>query len=170
MIYPIAVEISFNQSLYWANESIGVIQPVLHLSNPSLTNIMVEVFTTDITAFGKWLYCDNDMERLCITTGANVDYGFRPYQVTILAGNITSVPFDVKIKNDDILEDNETFRLTINISSLPGCINYAVPYQATVVIVDDDGKFIDNQFYFKILYFVWEDQRDKNILINAIAM
>ena len=76
-----------------------------------------------------------------------MDYGPGPYQVTIPAGNI-SVTFDVKIYDDNILEANETFSLTINVSSLPGCIDYAVPYQATVMIVDDDGKFIENQFYF----------------------
>ena len=53
LIYLIAIEISFTQSSYNANESTGVIQPVLNLSNPSMTDIMVEVFTTDITAFGK---------------------------------------------------------------------------------------------------------------------
>ena len=47
--------------MYSANESTGVIQPVLHLSNPSLTDIMVEA---TISTFGKKLYCDNDMVRL----------------------------------------------------------------------------------------------------------
>ena len=30
--------------------------------------------------------------------------------------------------------------MTINASSLPGCANRGNPYQATVTIVDDDGK------------------------------
>ena len=125
--------------MYWANKSTGVIQPALHLNNPSLTDIMVEA---NISAFGKTLYCDNDMVRLHVAihnsyryiTRANVDYGPGLYQVTILAGNITSVPFEVKINDDNILESNKTFILTLLMYfhyTWLCCINYTVPYQAT---------------------------------------
>ena len=104
-------------------------------------------------------------------TGANVDYGSGPYKVSISAGN-TNVTFDVKINDDSILEGNETFNLTINVSSLSGCINYAVPYQATVRIMDDDGKFIDKRFYLNILhhYILCGRIKETKNSFNAITM
>ena len=83
---------------------------------------------------------DHGMVGLVHVTGGNVDYGSGPYTVTIPAGNITSVSFEVKINDDNILEDNETFGLAINSSALPQCISLTGPYRTTVTIVDDDGK------------------------------
>ena len=71
-----------------------------------------------------------------------MDYGSGPYPVTVPAENTTNIPFDVKINNDNILEGNKTFRITINATSLPGCVNRANPYEATVTIVDDDGNSV----------------------------
>ena len=48
-------------------------------------------------------------------------------------------PFAVPITDDDVLEGNENFNLTINISSLPNRV-VTNPHQATVKIVDNDGK------------------------------
>ena len=67
-----------------------------------------------------------------------MDYGSGPYSVTVLAGNTTNVLFELTINNDSILEGNETFKITINATSLPACVNRANPYEATVIIVDDD--------------------------------
>jgi len=67
-----------------------------------------------------------------------VDYTSGPYTVTFPAGE-TSVTFDVPI-TDDILEGNENFMLTIDQSSLPTGVNRGDPSEATVTIVDDDGK------------------------------
>ena len=68
-----------------------------------------------------------------------MDYGSGPYTVTFPAGT-TRVPFNVSINNDDILEDNEDFMLTINPSSVPTGVTVGSPDQATVTIVDDDRK------------------------------
>ena len=76
-----------------------------------------------------------------------MDYGSGPYPVIIPAGNTTNVSFEVKLNNDNILEGNETFNITINATSLPGCINRVNPYQATVIIVDDDGNAIELILY-----------------------
>ena len=62
------------------------------------------------------------------------------YTVTIPAGNVTNASFEVQINNDNILEQNETFGLAINLSSLPDCITHAGLHQTTVTIVDDDGN------------------------------
>ena len=44
----------FNQSTYSVYEDSGPVQPVLVLSNPSSTDITVEVFSTNITALGEY--------------------------------------------------------------------------------------------------------------------
>ena len=68
-----------------------------------------------------------------------MDYDSGPYNITFPAGT-TSIPFNVSITDDDILEDNENFLLTVDLSSLPDNITASDPYQATVTIVDKDGK------------------------------
>ena len=47
----------------------------------------------------------------------------------------TEISFDIKIIDDKILENKETFMLTIDSSLSDDAID-----QATVTIVDDDGK------------------------------
>ena len=65
-----------------------------------------------------------------------MDYGSGPYIVTFPAGT-TSVPFDVPINDDMILEGFEDFILTIDPDSLPSTdFSVGDPGQATVTIVD----------------------------------
>ena len=68
-----------------------------------------------------------------------MDYDSGPYSVTIPAGQTTTT-FDVPINNDDILEGNENFTLTINEPSLPTGVTRGDPGQATVTIVDNACK------------------------------
>ena len=68
-----------------------------------------------------------------------MDYNSGPYPVTFPAG-LTSVTFDIPITDDNILEGNENFTLTIDQSSLPTNVNPGDPGEATVTIVNDDGK------------------------------
>ena len=49
------IMISFSQSTYNVSENAGPLRPVLVLSNPSSSNITVEVFNTDGSATGE--YC-----------------------------------------------------------------------------------------------------------------
>ena len=51
----IAANVSFEQQTYNVNETDGQIEPVLVLSNPSSTAIIVEVYSTDGSATGKQL-------------------------------------------------------------------------------------------------------------------
>ena len=53
--FLIAVVIMFSQSTYSVNEDDGPVQPVLVLSEPSSTDITVQVFNADGTATGE--YC-----------------------------------------------------------------------------------------------------------------
>jgi len=53
LFYFVAIRIRFIQSTYSVNENDGQAQPVLILSNPSSTNITVQVRSNDITATGE---------------------------------------------------------------------------------------------------------------------
>ena len=72
-------------------------------------------------------------------TGGGVDYDSGPYNVTFPAG-VTSVPFDVPINNDNILEDDEDFTLMID-NSLPHRVTVSKhKSQATITILNTDSK------------------------------
>ena len=72
-------------------------------------------------------------------TGSGKNYTSRQYSVRVSAGT-TRASIYVPIINDDSLEFNEMFNLTIKRSSLPHNVNIGSTYQTTVTIVDDDGK------------------------------
>ena len=74
-----------------------------------------------------------------------MDYTSGPYSVTFLAG-VTSVPFNISINDDNILEENENLTFTIN-SSLPTGVMVGSPDQATVTIVDNDRKLSHDIYY-----------------------
>ncbi|XP_065892782.1 extracellular matrix organizing protein FRAS1-like [Dysidea avara] len=112
--------VSFEQSAYSYDENNGPAQPVLVLSNPSSTDITVQVLSTDGTAIG------------------GDDYNSGPYMVTFTAGQ-TSVSFNVGIINDNTLEANEDFTLTIDSSSILNNFRVGDPGSATVTIVNDDA-------------------------------
>ena len=52
---------------------------------------------------------------------------------------MTNVPFSVPITDDNVVEINEKFIIIIDLSSLPFNVNIGSIYQATVLILDDDG-------------------------------
>ena len=74
-----------------------------------------------------------------VLTGGGVDYDSGPYTVTFIAGQ-TSASFNVPINNDNILENAETFNVTIIQTSLPDRVSGVDPIEAAVVIANDDGK------------------------------
>ena len=53
MYYFIVTNVSFNQSVYNVDENNGYLQVVLALSNPSSTDITIEITDNGITAKGK---------------------------------------------------------------------------------------------------------------------
>ena len=73
--------------------------------------------------------------------GGSDDYNSGPYVVTFLAG-VTRVVFNVTITEDNILEDDENFSLTIDSFSLPINVTVDNLSQATVTILDNDGKYL----------------------------
>ena len=52
-----------------------------------------------------------------------------------------SASFNVSLKNDNILESNETFKLAIDPSSLPNSVTVGDPGETTVTILDNDGEY-----------------------------
>ena len=69
----------------------------------------------------------------------NGDYDSGPYNVTFLAGT-TTTSFIVSIINDNILENDEIFHLTIQPPSAPDGVIVGSPVQATVTIENFDGN------------------------------
>ena len=53
-----AITVSFSQVAYNINESDGRIQPTLHFSNPSSSDITLQVEDTSNTATGKLVFND----------------------------------------------------------------------------------------------------------------
>ena len=81
----------------------------------------------------------NDIIGIFWFTGGGVDYNSGPYSVTFPAG-VTTASFNIPITDDNILENNEDIQIEINVSSLPSRVSVSNPSQATVTIVDNDGK------------------------------
>ena len=67
-----------------------------------------------------------------------MDYVSGPYSIMISAGD-TTASFYIAINDDDILEDDEKFDLSINRLSPSSQVN-ADPDNATVTIVDNEGR------------------------------
>ena len=67
------------------------------------------------------------------------DYASMPHTVIFEAG-LTSVTFNISITDNGIFEGNESFTLDINSVFLPDDVTIGDPGQATVIIIDDDGK------------------------------
>ena len=57
VLVSVDVTVSFDQSSYSINENSRLSQHVLVLSNPSSTNITVQVIDNSSTAIGKHQYC-----------------------------------------------------------------------------------------------------------------
>ena len=123
--YFIDIILRFNQTTYRINENDGLFQPALVLSNPSLTDITIQVIDSEVFATSNF-------------TGGG-DYVPGPYNVTIPAGH-TSVSFDILITDNDIVEDDKIFSIAITPQSLPYLVSRGNPGEAMVTIVSDDGK------------------------------
>ena len=68
-----------------------------------------------------------------------VDYVSGPYSVVITAGQ-TIASLNIAINDDNVLEDNEEFKVSIRRLSPTGRVMLGNLDVTTVNIVDDDGK------------------------------
>ena len=66
-----------------------------------------------------------------------VDYVSGTYPVMITAGQ-TTASINIPVKDDNILEDDEEFKVSIRRFSLTGRVVLGDLDEATVVIMDDD--------------------------------
>ena len=83
------------------------------------------------------------MSLTCTVIGGGVDYSSGPYLVIIPAGQTAAFLY-VTINDDNILEEDEKFNLTINSSSLPNNVVVGDRGQTTVTILDNDGNYMCN--------------------------
>ena len=67
------------------------------------------------------------------------DYGSGPYTVMFTPG-MTTAYFVVSITNDNLIEGNETFTLTLDPLLLPSDVIVGDPAEAIVTIVDGAGE------------------------------
>lgn len=72
-------------------------------------------------------------------TEGDEDYGSGPYFIKLTAG-MTHFPFNVSINDDNMVEKNENFFLTIDKSTLPCDVTVGNQDQTTVTILEDDCK------------------------------
>lgn len=70
-----------------------------------------------------------------------IDYNSESHVQVIFPDGKNTTSFDVKIINDDIFDENETFYVTIDPLSLPYGVVLGNIASATVTILDDDSKY-----------------------------
>ena len=136
MFLPTAVSICFQQSTQSNPEGDNVATFILNITNPLSTDFTVRVNTMDVTATGK-CFMFNFLLLSTHVTGGGVDYNSGPYTVTFTAGQTTAL-LNIPINDDNIFEDDETFRLTIDPSSLPSRVMLLPLCRLNGTIVDND--------------------------------
>ena len=125
----VVVSVQFNASTYSVNESGEIVQPVLVLSGSTAINFTVHVNVTDMSAT-KW--SDNK-------TG---DYKSETPLVVSFNEGVSNISVNISIVDDNLLEEDEKFSLTIDSSSLHSNVMVDEPGNTTVTILDDDSKYI----------------------------
>ena len=75
------------------------------------------------------------------TFTGNSDYYPGPYNVTFPAGE-TTMSFNVSVIDDNIVERNEIFTLSIDNNALPRGVVRLTPHSVSVIIENDDSKLI----------------------------
>ena len=140
----VAITVKFSQQMFMYKEESEQARPSLIFSNPSSFNITIQVMVTDNTAVGV-------NNGGCIDVSSENDYEMGLYNVTFKA-MVTESVIDIAICNDIVLEDNETFSLSIISNSLHDNVTSDSPNQATVTIIDNDRKSIQLSIYSNFSY------------------
>ena len=76
---------------------------------------------------------------MCFTTGGNVDFNSATQTATIAAGTSNST-ISIRVINDDIVEGDEMFTMTLNVPTSPG-ITAGDITMATGIIIDTTSEF-----------------------------
>ena len=88
----LVIAVSFSQGMYTSNETAGVVQISLFLSNPSSTDVKVQVVDTNVTANGKYISILSFTYILIIIKSAcqKVDYLQENAAFIVLITNVMS--------------------------------------------------------------------------------
>ena len=85
-VFLAAITISFDQLIYFVNENNGTVELKAILSNPSTTDITVQIISSDVTAISKYAHYYNLLYvNICIiicTASHIVSYYILPYMCT----------------------------------------------------------------------------------------
>jgi len=133
----LAITVTFSQAQYSFVEDVvgkdsGNSQIELVFSNPSSFDIVVHVMWDDITTTGL-----NGSE--CVESDGTRDYLYGVSSVTFPANTILQF-VNITICDDNVLEEDETFSVTIVSNSNPDNATNGSPDNVTVTIVDNDRK------------------------------
>ena len=135
--YITVISVSFNQSSYIVNEELETIQLTLLLSNPSSTNIIVPIRTSENTAKSKTTntYKFTTLLYELYNLIGGEDYFAGKYFAIFLAG-MTVASVDISIIDDNIFEDIENFNVTIMGNIMPNGVSRGTIRSATITILD----------------------------------
>ena len=76
-----------------------------------------------------------------------MDYEKQHYRdVLFLSGGRTYFDLTTKRNNDELVEGNEFYYLTIESGTLPERVTAVSPSTTKIILVDDDGKYV---------YYLW---------------
>jgi len=142
VIIATTTAVKFSQTQYSFKEGSGVeggggtLNVELTLSNPLPFEIIVYLLTDDITATGH-------NNNTCLPDSTRSDYLHGQYNVTFPANQVIEF-VNIPICDDRVLEENETFSLTIVSNSNPNDVTNGSPDHAIITIIDDDDdcKFL----------------------------
>ena len=73
----------------------------------------------------------------------NIDYNFPRggYIEAIIPGGMKTASFAIRLKDDNIIEGDEYFYVSIVKESLPHGVTWAGPERIRIYIQEDDGKY-----------------------------
>ena len=81
------------------------------------------------------------MHQYYISDGKDKDYQADSYQLVLFPGGATSSAFDVYVVDDLVIENSESFSVSIDPFTLPYGVVLGEISSAEVEIVDDDSKW-----------------------------
>ena len=130
--YLLEIFVNFSHAIYLFVENNGSVQAELVFSIPASFDITVQVIVSDISAIGV-----NNTE--CTIVNSENDYTMGLYNVTFPA-NVTVGVINIPVCDDIVLEEDESFSISVVSQSLIDNVTVGNVDQAIVVIVNDDCK------------------------------
>ena len=111
------------------------------MSQSLSNNVTVRITDQAGTAIGRFINLSTINILMMTVLSAGKDYSSGPRNVTFTKGSKrASLPFHDYPINDEIVEKDEFFNISIDPSSLPDGVFLGDPCQATVTIRDNDSK------------------------------